>query len=208
MPNPESMSSSSGGSLMETPPAPSLPQTMRDARQFRLLYLLLALVTAATLAVFAIWVVSRGGSAVSLPSGPGPAAVSEAQLDKLASQADHPVYWAGAKSGAYELTRTTDGRIYVRYLPSNANVGDRSADYLTVGTYPEKAAFASLQRAAHRPGAVSAKLPENGLLVFNTSTPKSVYFGYPGANYQVEVYDASPEQARTLVLSGAVKPIR
>jgi hypothetical protein len=192
---------------METPPT-SLPQTMRDARQLRLLYLLLALVTAAALALFAIWIVSRGGSDVSLPPGPAPAAVSEAQLDKLASQTDHPVYWAGAKSGAYELTRTTDGRIYVRYLPSVANVGDPSANYLTVGTYPEKDAFRSLQRAAHRPGAVSAKLPDNGLLVFNASAPNSVYFGYPNAGYQVEVYDPSPEQARTLVLSGTVKPIR
>jgi hypothetical protein len=193
---------------METPPTPSLPHTMRDARQLRLLYFLLALVTAAALTLAVIWIVSRGGgSNVSLPAGPAPASVSEGQLEKLASQTDHPVYWAGAKSGAYELTRTTDGRIYVRYLPAADKVGDPSAKYLTVGTYPEKNAFRSIQRAAHRPGAVSVKLAGNGLLVFNASAPKSVYFGYPGANYQVEVYDPSPAQARTLVLNGTVKPL-
>jgi hypothetical protein len=194
---------------METPPTPSLPQTLRGTRHVRLRYFLLAPVTAVFLALVVIWLVSRnGGSDVSLPSGPAPAAVSKAQLEKLASQTDHPVYWAGSKSEAYELTRTTDGRIYVRYLPSRAMVGDPSARYLTVGTYPEKNAFRAIQRATHRPGAVSVNLPHGGLLVFNTSTPKSVYFGYPAANYQVEVYDPSPEQARALVLGGAVRPIR
>jgi hypothetical protein len=191
---------------METP-TPSLRHTVRDARQLRLLFILIALVTAAALALIGIWVISVGGNNVSLPTGLAPAAVSQAQLEKLASETKHPVYWADTKSGAYELTRTTDGRIYVRYLPSAAKVGDPSAKYLTVGTYPEKNAFRSIQRAAHRPGAVSVKLANNGLLVFNAATPKSVYFGYPGANYQVEVFDPSPEQARALVLNGTVKPI-
>jgi hypothetical protein len=31
----------------------------------------------------------------------------------------HPVYWAGPRpSYTYELTRTSDGRIFVRYLPT------------------------------------------------------------------------------------------
>jgi hypothetical protein len=191
---------------METPTR-SVPHTVREARQLRLLFILIALVTAAALALGVIWVPSRGGSNVSLPAGPAPAAVSQAQLEKLASETKHPVYWADTKPGAYELTRTTDGRIYIRYLSSTTQVGDPSAKYLTVGTYPEKNAFRSLQRAAHRPGAVSVKLGNNGLLVFNAATPKSVYFGYPGADYQVEIFDPSPQQARALVLNGTVKPI-
>jgi hypothetical protein len=194
--------------VTQTPPTTTMPQALRDPRQLQFLYLAFGLVTAAAVAFVAVWLVSRGGDNVTIPSGPGPVAVSQAQLDKLAAQTNHQVYWAGPEAGAYELTRTTDGRIYIRYLPSSSKVGDPSAKYLTVGTYTEKNAFRSIQRAARRPGAVSLNLDRGGLLVFNASTPKSVYFGYPGANYQVEVYDPSPMHARTLVLSGAVKPIR
>lgn len=142
----------------------------------------------------------------ALPAvGSGPAAVSEAQLKVLAKHSSLPVYWAG-KAGSYELTRTTDGRIYIRYLPAGAKIGNTTG-YLTIGTYPDPHAFRSIRRAAARPGGVSAKLANGGLLVFNSHAPKSVYFGYPDARYQVEVFDPSPTQARTLVLSGKVVPI-
>jgi len=128
-------------------------------------------------------------------------------LDNLASESSQPIYWAGPKHGTYELTRTADGRTYIRYLPSADKVGDRTPNYLTVGTYPTKQAFSALRRAAARDGAVSANVDHGGLLVFNNSAPKSVYFSYPKSGYQVEVYDPSPLQARGLVLSGSIKPI-
>ena len=143
----------------------------------------------------------------TLPPVGSPAAVSESQLKSLASESSQPIYWAGPKHGTYELTRTTDGRTYIRYLPSADKVGDRTPNYLTVGTYPTKQAFSALRRAAARDGAVSANVDHGGLLVFNNSAPKSVYFSYPKSGYQVEVYDPSPLQARGLVLSGSVKPI-
>ena len=142
-----------------------------------------------------------------LPQVGSPAAVSESQLKSLASESSQPIYWAGPKHGTYELTRTTDGRTYIRYLPSADKVGDRTPNYLTVGTYPTKHAFSALSRAAARDGAVSANLDHGGLLVFNNSAPKNVYFSYPKSGYQVEVYDPSPLQARGLVLSGSIKPI-
>jgi hypothetical protein len=143
----------------------------------------------------------------TLPPVGSPAAVSESQLKSLASESSQPIYWAGPKHGTYELTRTTDGRTYIRYLPSADKVGDRTPNYLTVGTYPTKQAFSALSRAAARDGAVSANVDHGGLLVFNNSAPKSVYFSYPKSGYQVEVYDPSPLQARGLVLSGSIKPI-
>ena len=143
----------------------------------------------------------------TLPPVGSPAAVSESQLKSLASESSQPIYWAGPKHGTYELTRTTDGRTYIRYLPSADKVGDRTPNYLTVGTYPTKQAFSALRRAAARDGAVSANVDHGGLLVFNNSAPKSVYFSYPKSGYQVEVYDPSPLQARGLVLSGSIKPI-
>ena len=148
----------------------------------------------------------HGGKTTLPPVGP-PAAVSESQLKSLASQSSQPIYWAGPKHGTYELTRTTDGRTYIRYLPSADKVGDRTPNYLTVGTYPTKQAFSALRRAAARDGAVSANVDHGGLVVFNNSAPKSVYFSYPKSGYQVEVYDPSPLQARGLVLSGSIRPI-
>lgn len=169
-----------------------------------------ALLLVALVAFLATWFLVRGGNGsdkVALPAVGKPAIVSEKQLHALAAQSKSPIYWAGPKSGAYELTRASDGRVWVRYLQSPAQVGTRAAKYLTVGTYPTKIAFVALKRAAGRPGGLSLKLDKGGLLVFNTHTPTSVYFGYPKSGYQVEVFDPSPQQARSLVLAGSIKPI-
>jgi hypothetical protein len=170
---------------------------------------LVALVVIA-LILFAVWLVFRGHDSgrTTLPPVGAPAAVSASQLKALASQSNQPIYWAGPKSGVYELTRTADGRTYIRYLPSVDKVGDRTPNYLTVGTYPAKQAFSAIKRAAARRGGVSANIDHGGLLVFNDGTPKSVYFSYPKSGYEVEVYDPSPLQARGLVLGGSIKPIR
>jgi hypothetical protein len=170
---------------------------------------LLALVVLAVIA-FGVLLLLRGHGAgnTTLPPVGTAAGVSETQLKALASQTNHAIYWAGPKSGTYELTRTIDGRIYVRYLPSPDKVGDRSPSYLTVGTYPTKQACPAIKRAAARPGGVSVKIDHGGLLVFNADSPKSVYFSYPKSGYQVEVYDPSPQQARTLVLGGKITPVK
>ena len=186
---------------------PALPE--RTHGKTRALLLALAALLVVALTLFAALLLMRGHSAgkTTLPPVGSPAAVSESQLKSLASQSSQPIYWAGPKHGTYELTRTTDGRTYIRYLPSADKVGDRTPNYLTVGTYPTKQAFSALRRAAARDGAVSANVDHGGLLVFNNSAPKSVYFSYPKSGYQVEVYDPSPLQARGLVLSGSIKPI-
>jgi hypothetical protein len=170
---------------------------------------LLGLVVVAAL-VLGFVLVFRGHSQAkaTLPPVGAPAAVSESQLKALAKATDHPIYWAGPKKATYELTRTTDGRIYVRYLPSTTELGSRTARYLTIGTYPTKQAFRAIQRAGARQGGVAVKIDHGGLLVFNQASPKSVYFGYPRANYQVEVFDPSPQQARALVLGGSITPVR
>jgi hypothetical protein len=186
-----------------TPAVPHRRRMLTNALPLSLVALLLiALISFGALLTLR----GRGGKTTLLRVG-SPTAVSESQLESLASQSSQPIYWAGPKHGTYELTRTTDGRTYIRYLPSADKVGDRTPNYLTVGTYPTKQAFSSLKRAAARDGAVSANVDHGGLLVFNNSAPKSVYFSYPKSGYQVEVYDPSPLQARGLVLSGSIKPI-
>jgi hypothetical protein len=129
-------------------------------------------------------------------------------LRALARASGHPIYWAGAKQRVrYELTRTTDGRVYIRYLPKGVPIGDRHAAYLIVATYPVQDAYKAVRTAAKESGAVTFHLPRGGLAVYNQSASKNVYFTYPGSKFQVEVFDPSPGRARKLVASGAIRPI-
>jgi len=144
----------------------------------------------------------------SSASQSGASASSETELRDFARSAPNPIYWAGTRAGdTYELTRTADGRVYVRYLPEGVEVGDPRPQFLTVGTYRRPNAYAELQRAAKAPGASSRTLPKGGLAVFSKGS-SSVYFGYPDGKYQVEVYAPSAGSARNLVLSGQVVPVR
>ena len=138
----------------------------------------------------------------------GPALVSQAQLESLAGSLDHPLYWAGPKKGySYELTRLTGDRTYVRYLPTGVRAGDPRASYLVVGTYAQPGSFANLKRASKQKGTVSLGIPGDGLAIFSPAKPTSVYFGYPGKGYQVEVYSPSGQTARSLVLAGKITPV-
>jgi hypothetical protein len=136
-------------------------------------------------------------------------AVTPQRLATLASTTGQPIYWAGPRPRVtYELTRTTDGRYFVRYLPRGVRVGNRSGQYLLVGTYPVRDAYKAVRRAAKQSGAHTFRVPGGGLAVVNDRAPKNVYFAYPRNAYQVEVFDPSGRQARQLVASGAVKPVR
>jgi len=74
------------------------------------------------------------------------------------------VYWAGAPSkDTYELTRTTDGRTDIRYLPPGVAVGDTRPDYLTVGTYPLTNAYALVRTTAARSHVEPLRLADGGL---------------------------------------------
>jgi hypothetical protein len=172
-------------------------------------YVRLGALVALGLTAFVVgWLVMNRGDD-SAPAASGAKAASEAELRSFAASVSHPVYWAGPKeSSTYELTRTTDGRVYVRYLPQGTNVGDPRGQFLTVGTYPRNGAFAELKRAARAKGAISLKLERGGLAVFSDTRPTSVYFGYPDARYQVEVFHPSANEARRLALSGQVVPVR
>jgi hypothetical protein len=175
----------------------------------RLPYLRLGAVIAVGLAAFLVaWVaMNRSDDAPPAP-GSGASAASESELKAFADSVSHPVYWAGPKEGyTYELTQTSNGLVYVRYLPAGTEVGDPRSQFLTVGTYPRAGGFAELQRAAKAKGAVSLKVGNDGLAVFSLSRPRSVYLGYPDAKYQVEVFHPSPDEARRLALSGAVVPV-
>lgn len=155
--------------------------------------------------------VARSGAIVPVRAAGAtgePRAVSPQQLAQTAAQAGHPVYWAGAEQQTtYELTEERDGRIYVRYLPSGVAVGDDSPEYLTVGTYPQPDALASLRRAASDSGSATFEV-EGGTAYADAAHPKSVYVAYRDSGVQVEIYDPVDGRARTLLTSGRIVPAR
>ena len=135
----------------------------------------------------------------------GPVAMSSAALLAFAQGLGRPVYWIGPAPGfTYELTRTSAGNVFVRYLPRGVNVGDKRSAFTTVGTYPYPGALAALKAV---PNAKTVALTGGGLLVSTVSDPRSVHLAYPGVDYQIEVYDPVAGRARVIALSGRVRPI-
>jgi hypothetical protein len=129
-------------------------------------------------------------------------------LNAFAGSIGHPVYWAGPRPRfTYELSRTKDGRVYVRYLPPGVKPGDPKSSYLTVGTYPQRHAFATLRATVKKQKASPVRLFGGGLAFQYKSRPTSMYLAYPGSDYQVEVFDPSPARARHVVVSGEIKPV-
>jgi hypothetical protein len=166
-----------------------------------------AVVALALVAGFVAWLVLRNGdsSTTATPStstAPAPSAASVEQLAALAVSVGHPVFWLGPKSGyTYELSRTSSGRIFVRYLPPGVDVGS-DKPYLTVATYPFAGAFAAVKKEADASGSESANLPEGGIAALDKGYPQSVHVAYPGVDYQVEVFDPTPQTAMGLVSRG------
>jgi hypothetical protein len=167
-----------------------------------------AVVALAVVAGVVVWLVARDNGGKSSSSSTSARAVSAQDLAALPPSVGHPVYWAGPRRGfTYELTQTGDGRIYIRYLPAGVPTGSRQPKYLAVGTYPLKNALGSVRGIAKRLRVRPTKLPGGGVAVQDTKHPSSVYFAFPGSDYEVEVYDPSPARALQLVLSGKITPL-
>jgi hypothetical protein len=169
-----------------------------------------AVVALAVLVGFVAWLIFRGddNNKANAPARAPAVGASQAQLQALQGQVGHEVYWAGRKAGyTYELTQTSQGNIFVRYLPAGVEVGDPRPNFLTVGTYPRRDAYTSLKKISTKQGSVSRQLAGGGIAVYSEQGPASVYAAYPGKGFQVEVYDPSPTRARELVLSGRVRPL-
>ena len=174
-----------------------------------------AVVALAIAVAFVVWLVVRGGdsspartraSTVAAISATG---VTPERLREVSVEAGHPIYWLGPRpNNTYELTRTTDDRIYVRYLPEGVDVGTKDATYTIVGTYPVKNAYAVLQSLSKKKNEASFTGPRGALAVYSTERPTNVYLAYAGADSQIEVFDPSPTRARALITSGQVRPVR
>jgi len=156
-----------------------------------------------------VWLIAgRGGGEHARPGRATAAGVSLQKLNAVAATIGHPVYWVGAEPGStYELTRTDDGRIYIRYLPRGTSVGSPRGDFLTVGTYPQPRAFETLKATAKKQGAATIALSDGGVAFKDTNRPTSVYAAYPGSDYQIEVFDPLGGRALELVRMGKLVPL-
>jgi hypothetical protein len=164
-----------------------------------------AVVALAVVAGLATWLLARGNSNPKHVRVRGASAVSAHDLAALPSAVRHPVYWAGPKRGfTYELTRTNDGRIYIRYLPAGTPIGSNQPKYLTIGTYPLKNALGAVRGIARRLRVKATSIDGGGVAVQDAKHPTSVYFAYSTSDYEIEVYDPSPARALQLVLSGTI----
>jgi hypothetical protein len=183
---------------------PSAPKPLQSTR----VRVVAAIVVAVAIA-FVVWLVARPGDSKSTSSASThPVAASVSNLGSVAGSLKHQLYWVGQKSGfTYELTKGKSGNVWVRYLPSGTQLGDTRANFLTVGTYPEKNAFQNVQAATKRKGAVAVTTPNGGAAVQYTERPSSIFVSYPGTNLLIEVFDPSPQAARNVVSSGALRTI-
>jgi hypothetical protein len=172
-----------------------------------------AIVALAAAAGFLVWFATTRGdddsssqSSQATVESTTAAAVSESGLRTLAGAIDTPIFWAGPrKDVTYELTRTPEGRTYVRYLPPGIKVGQQRPA-LTVGTYPVADAYAATAGVAKQANSVRVPI-QGGVAFYTKSHPTSVYLAFPGSDTQVEVFDPDPSRARAVVRSGQIKRV-
>ena len=132
----------------------------------------------------------------------GPEAATEEDLVALSQDLGQPVYWAGPRENTtYELTVIGNGSVYVRYLPSDAEVGSKPLA-LTVATYPLPDAYKATKRIAS--GTVTVDAPDDAYAMHTKGNPHNVYLAYPGEDVQVEVYSPLPREAPRLVRQGEI----
>ena len=163
----------------------------------------LAAGTVAVLVVVLLFVV--GGSGTLEPGKPKE--LSPQELQDAASGGGGPVYWAGAMEGTkLEVTQTSQGHVFVRYLQKPAPVGDNKPQYTTVATYPQADALQAVQRAGRGRGMVSRDVSGGGLAIWSRARPTSVYVGLPNSDRLVEVFAPDAETARGLAVSGRIQP--
>ena len=173
-----------------------------------------AVLAVAVAAAVVVWLVvirddSKGSSTESAQvTAIAPVAASPDRLRELSVEAGRPIYWLGTRDNRiYELTRTPQDRIFVRYLPKGVAAGAPEARYTLVGTYPVDKAYGVLKELAKAGGESSFTAPKGGFAVYSTEHPTNIYLAYPGSDVQIEVYASSAEHARELITSGQVVPV-
>lgn len=152
-----------------------------------------------------------GSSGSSAGSSSAAVALSSAQLLARAGGLSGTAYWLGPRTDttSYELSDSSDGRIFIRYLTGGAKAGDPRPDFLTVGTYPVPSARRALARGAAtdaKEGTLS-RLPGREILGSAKATSAYVVFDEE-PELQIEVFSPRRGQAARLAESGALELLR
>ena len=191
-------------SLTSPPAEPTRPRASRSRRRRRLAFASAALVVFVAASAAAAFLFLRGDDQSQAGA---PVGISSEGLASFASSHNGPVYWAGAiPSRKLELTATSAGT-FVRYLPLSARVGN-SERAITVATYPLRKAYATAAARSKNPQMTSRETAGGGVVVWSRTRPTSVYLAFPGVPQLVEVYAPNAAEARTLALSGRIRPVR
>jgi hypothetical protein len=170
----------------------------------------IAVALAIGLVVWLVAIHGGGNSSSKASASIAPTSATPDRLRELAKAVGHPIYWAGsAANTTYELTKTTSGRIFVRYLPKGVAVGTGARAYGFVGTYEVPGAYGSVRHLAKTPSDSSFSAPNGGFAVYAKDRPTNIYLVYPDEkDVQIEVYDPTPSRARSLIREGRVAPVQ
>lgn len=173
--------------------------------------LIAILVIVAVIAGVVLWLVlgRDSGKPKSKPenitTAIGPLGLNQTKLQARALAVGQPMWWIGPKRGVrYEFTRTTNDRIYVRYLPKGVGVGKKDGRFLIIATYPWANAYSQLKKASHNRGVAG---PNGSYIWARPNDPRSVLVAFPGKNYEIEVYDPSATKAATIAESGQLHTV-
>ena len=98
--------------------------------------------------------------------------------------------------------------MFVRYLPEGAEAGDPRPRFLTVASYAQPNAYRFLRAQSRREGWAGQTTGSGALVAYSEERPTSVYFAFPDADLQVEVFDPDRGEARRLVLAGEIRRLQ
>ena len=156
-----------------------------------------------------VWLVSDGddsGPAEPASGSKSVEVVPQSGLLKALQGVGYPVYWAGPRSGVeYEVSRSA-GRTYVRYLPRGEEA-ESQRPFLTVGSYLQRDALASIREQGQEPGTILARSASGGVAYAEGPDATNAYLAFPGIGVQIEVFDPAPGRALSLVRSGELVPV-
>ena len=77
-----------------------------------------------------------------------------------------------------------------------------------MATYPVRNALRVTRAAGSGANAVRMALGGGAVAVYNREHPTNVYLAYPGSKFQIEVFDPKRGEARKLVASQSITPVR
>ena len=164
----------------------------------------LAAAAVVVVVIVAILLLTGGDSGPEVEKGTA-TQVSAQELRDFAEDRGNPVYWVGEiEEAKLELTETSRGHVFVRYLPDLAPIGDDKPLYTTVATYPQPDALGTVRSSARRRGNVRRAVPGGGVATWRRSRPNSVYMAMPGVDFLVEVFSPQAKTAQSLATSGRV----